>query len=189
MDHVAEEHLIIPLPIISEEELLILQAQAAASVAIQDTLNTAMLNVQILTNERDAAVTREASVAHKATATVTRLEQAVTNARIETSQKVNFRIVAEGNAMNLNSLLLISEFSRVRLQDDNELLNQSAASLSNHRNQVMTENQTLLVSLEQAKSDLKLTQQKSSAENAALTMCQGYLQRDLTIFVETFQNV
>jgi hypothetical protein len=92
----------------------------------------------------------------------------IINDRIETAQEVNFRIVAEGNAMNLNSLLLISEFSRVRLQDDNELLNQSAATLSNHRNQVMTENQTLLVSLEQAKSDLKLSQQNSSAENAVL---------------------
>jgi hypothetical protein len=99
-------------------------------------------------------------------ATITRIEQAVTNARNETAQEINGRILAEGNATNLNSPLLISEVSRVRLQDDNELLNQSAATLSNHRNQVMTENQTLLVSLEQAKSDLKLTQRNSSAENA-----------------------
>jgi hypothetical protein len=102
----------------------------------------------------DAAVARGVSM----DATITRIEQAVTNARKETAQEINGRILAEGNATNLNSPLLISEVSRVRLQDDNELLNQSADTLSNHRNQVMTENQTILVSLEQAKSDLKLTQ-------------------------------
>ena len=62
--------------------------------------------------------------------------------------------------------MLPPEGSLLTLAED-ELLNQSAATLSNQLNQAMAENQTLLVSLEQAKLDLKLTQQQSSADATA----------------------
>jgi hypothetical protein len=62
MEHVdAEEPLIMPLPIISAEDLRTLQAQAASSGAIQEALDVALLNVQTISDERNAGMTREPS--------------------------------------------------------------------------------------------------------------------------------
>jgi myosin heavy subunit len=138
------------------ETRTLLEAQTRQFSTLAQQMEVVTGRESELALEKDAAVARGVSM----DSIVTRLEQAVTNAKIKTAQEVNLRIVAEGNATNLNSLLLISEFSRVRLQDDNELLHQSAATLSNHRNQVMTENQTLEDSL--ASRQCEITRFKST---------------------------
>ena len=56
-----EEPPILPLqPIISPTDLLLLQNQADESARYEQALNVALLNAQILTDERDAAVNRAA---------------------------------------------------------------------------------------------------------------------------------
>ena len=94
------------------ETRTLLEAQTRQFSTLAQKMEVVTGRESELALEKDAAVARGVSM----DSIVTRLEQAVTNAKIKTAQEVNLLIVAEGNATNLNSLLLISEFSRVRLQ-------------------------------------------------------------------------
>jgi chromosome segregation ATPase len=90
MDYaVDEEPLIMPLPIISAEDLRILQAQAAASGAIQEALDVALLNVQTITNERNAGMTREAQLAQS-------LQESTFNFQVQAQQNAAALIELNG---------------------------------------------------------------------------------------------
>jgi chromosome segregation ATPase len=102
------------------------------------------------------------------------LEQTATNSTLEMTEAINNRLLAEGTAIDLNSQLLVSEFTRVHLQD---VLNHSVATMST---QIIAENEaylkelsnrdaeleTLKVSLETAKNEChELSKQKQTVES------------------------
>ena len=75
-----DEPLILPLhPIMSPADLLRPQNQAAESARYQEALNVALLEVESLTAERDAAVAREAETHRLMQETRTSLEDQTQN--------------------------------------------------------------------------------------------------------------
>ncbi len=83
------------MPLLSPEDLFILQAQAAGSVTLQEALNAALLEIRTLRNERDAAVAREAVVAVSLHETTLNLEDKTQQnaALLQSEDELNERLL------------------------------------------------------------------------------------------------
>ena len=99
-DDIGEEPGFIPLPTITPEELIHLRAQVAESVTLQQALDVALLNSQNLTDERIAAVNREAAVAQS-------LQEVTLNLLAQTQQ--NVALVQLNDELNAHARILTTE--------------------------------------------------------------------------------
>jgi hypothetical protein len=103
-DAPAEEPHVIPMPVISPEELLPLQTQAAQSVTLHEALGAAILDVQNLTTERDAVINREAALAcslHETKLNLEALNERLQNLITKKDVAVNEKAIATRELMNL----------------------------------------------------------------------------------------
>ena len=130
-----------------------LEAQTQNSSTLANQLELARSRENNLITEKDAAKANANS-----------LQAQVVALQNKVLELENLAVTNEGIAVDMNSRLIISEFTRVCLRDDYGVLQQSVNALSNQRNQLTTDKQTLLVSMNQAQSDLKFSQEKAIAD-------------------------
>ncbi len=166
---VAEEPLIMPLPIISPEELLLLREQAEEAVTLREALRVSLLDVQTITVERDAALTRELNWEAQAQQSAAELVELATQRDVSVNNEVETQRRFEESHLSLEA--------RTRENADLIVLNQA---ITNQRDDASSEKASITQELLETRTSLEAqTQQFSTmAEQMELVTVR---ERDLTL--------